>query len=300
MNTGFNTIRSEYTRWLNALGFSGGLVYDYKFKVADFFEYLGQNGICNISQVTQTQIDTYFEHLQRRPNKRTKTGGLGASQLNHHFAAIDKLCEFLHQMGMDGAPVPTNYRIKQDKSERIYKIETFTQDEIKTLYNCIENSFVDMPFKEREETREQLKLVFALFYACGVRRSEGFNLTLNDVDFDRKTIFVRQGKNYKDRIIPMSSGTYKTVENYIYNFRNLYKLPHKKLFIYKQSTLYSLLKDLPDYCPDKSILKKRMTLHILRHSIATHLLQNGMSIESIALFLGHSSLGSTQIYTHLV
>ncbi|MBN2777899.1 MAG: tyrosine-type recombinase/integrase [Bacteroidales bacterium] len=58
--------------------------------------------------------------------------------------------------------------------------------------------------------------------------------------------------------------------------------------------------DLPDYCPDKSIRKKRMTLHILRHSIATHLLQNGMSIESIALFLGHSSLESTQIYTHLV
>jgi integrase/recombinase XerD len=60
------------------------------------------------------------------------------------------------------------------------------------------------------------------------------------------------------------------------------------------------LKDLQKICTDENMRKKRITTHILRHSIATHLLQNGMNIENIALFLGHSSLVSTQIYTHIV
>lgn len=300
MNINFNTIYNGYVKWLEALGFSDGLVYDYKFKVTDFFEYLELKNINSITQIKQSHINTYFEHIQTRPNKRTQNGSLSPSHLNHHFSAIDKLCEFLHQIGMNKAPIPPNFRIKQDKYERIYKIQTYTQDEIKQLYNCINNAYCDLPYKEREETTEQLKLIFSLFYGCGLRRTEGFNVRIKDIDFNRKTLFIEQGKNYKDRIIPLSSGIYKNLEHYIYNFRNLYKLPHNKLFIYKQCTLYNLLKDLPEYCENKTIRQKRMTLHILRHSIATHLLQNGMDIENISKFLGHASLSSTQIYTHLV
>jgi integrase/recombinase XerD len=60
------------------------------------------------------------------------------------------------------------------------------------------------------------------------------------------------------------------------------------------------LKYLHSLCPDESIQSKRPTFHVLRHSIATHLLQNGMTIENIARFLGHNSLSSTQIYTHII
>lgn len=300
MNINFNTICNEYVKWLEALGFSEGLVYDYKFKVIDFFNCLEQTNICSVTQIKQSHINKYFEHTQARPNKITKNGSLSVSHLNHHFCAIDKLCEFLHQIGMHSAPIPTNFRLKRDKYERIYKIQTYTQDEIKQLYNCIDTAYCDLPYKEREETTEQLKLIFSLFYGCGLRRTEGFNVKIKDIDFNRRTLFVEQGKNYKDRIIPLSSGTYKNIEHYIYNFRNLYKLPHNRLFIYKQSTLYNILKDLPEHCENKAIRTKRITLHILRHSIATHLLQNGMDIENISKFLGHASLSSTQIYTHLV
>ena len=98
----------------------------------------------------------------------------------------------------------------------------------------------------------------------------------------------------------MNTAVCKALENYIYNFRNLLKLNHKRLFINTTGTLNDSLKDLQNVCDSEEIKSKKMTLHILRHSIATHLLQNGMSIESIALFLGHSSLESTQIYTHLI
>ena len=97
----------------------------------------------------------------------------------------------------------------------------------------------------------------------------------------------------------MNTSVCKALENYIYNYRNLQKLSHKRLFTYSVGKVADFLQDLQKITEVESIQTKRITLHILRHSIATHLLQAGMSIESIALFLGHSSLESTQIYTHL-
>jgi integrase/recombinase XerD len=214
--------------------------------------------------------------------------------------AIDKLLEFLHQMGMSAAPTPTNHRIKPDKEQRIKNIQPLTQQEIKTLQANIINTYSNLSFIQQERKHEQLKLIFALYYGCGLRRTEGFKLTVNDIDFDKKTIFIKQGKNYKDSIIPMNTSVCKALEHYIYNFRNLQKVNHKRLFIQSVGKVADSLQELQNVCGDEAIQSKRLTLHILRHSIATHLLQNGMSIESIARFLGHTSLESTQIYTHLV
>jgi integrase/recombinase XerD len=300
LNPNYNAIQKEYALWLSTLGFSNGLIYDYKFRAKDFFEWLQTQNIQAVNQINPKHLNTYFEHLQTRPNQRRKHGGLSASHLNHNFMAIDKLLEFLHQMGLQTAPIPTNFRIKPDKQQRINNIQPFTTAEIKTLQSNIENTYSELPFKIREAKQEQLKLIFALYYGCGLRRTEGFKLTVNDIDFDKKTIFIRQGKNYKDRIVPINTGIYKALEHYVYNFRNLLKLNHKRLFVNTTGTLNDSLKDLQKVTDSESIQNKRLTLHILRHSIATHLLQNGMSIESIALFLGHSSLESTQIYTHLI
>ncbi|MBX7204092.1 MAG: tyrosine-type recombinase/integrase [Bacteroidia bacterium] len=299
LNENYNTIQNEYATWLNTLGFSSGLVYDYKFRARDFFEWAEQNNINHISSLTQKHITQYFEYLQSRPNKRRK-GGLSAAHLNHNYMAIDKLLEFLHQMGMSTAPTPTNHRIKPDKEQRIKNIHPLTQQEIKTLQAGIINTYSNLNFIQQERKHEQLKLIFALYYGCGLRRTEGFKLTVNDIDFDKKTIFIKQGKGYKDRIVPMNTSVCKALEHYIYNFRNLQKVKHKRLFIQSVGKVADSLQELQNVCGDEAIQNKRLTLHILRHSIATHLLQNGMSIESIARFLGHTSLESTQIYTHLV
>ena len=295
LNDNYKIITAEYAVWLTTLGFSNGVVYDYKFRMRDFFEWLQEKNINNISNVQQKHIELYIIYLQTRPNKRRK-GGLSASHLNHSFIAIDKLLEFLHQIGMNTAPTPPNFRMPIDEQARINKIEPLTQQEIKTLQSNIYNTYSKSNFKIRERKHEQLKLIFVLYYGCGLRRTEGYKLTANDIDFEKKTIFVKQGKNYKDRIIPMNDSICKALEHYIYNFRNLQKVKHKRLFLSKTGTLNNSLQDLQKL----TNIDKRITLHILRHSIATHLLQNGMSIESIALFLGHSSLDSTQIYTHLI
>lgn len=301
MNTSFREINKQYTAWLDTLGFSSGVIYDYNYRVRDFFEWLDTETVSQVNQLTQKHINQYFEHLQNRPNKRRKGHLLSASHLNHNFIAVDKLLEFLNSHGLQNTPQPTNYRMPIDKDERIRKIETLTQDQIKTLLSAIENTYPKLNYTHREANHYELKLVFALAYGCGLRLSECLRIRFQDIDFERKTIFVEKGKNYKDRIIPMSTGVYNSLQDYIYNFRNNQKTAYNRLFLkVNKNALNKMLKHLQDTCEDEQIKEKRLSLHVLRHSIATHLLQNGMNIENISQFLGHSSLESTQIYTHLV
>ena len=299
MNASYKAILEEFLSWLDTLGYGKDFINGSKYRIDNFLEWLETKGICEINQLTDKHIKEYHKHLETRPNRVFKGHLLSTRQLYCNHYAIDKLLEFLHQYGMTSAPVPLNVRPKIDNSERVLQFDILTQQEIKTLYNCIPDTYQWLTYEKRQPKQYELKLIFALYYGCGLRRSEGYNLQLQDVDFDRKTIFVRQGKNYKDRIVPMSDGVYRELQDYIYNFRKQLKLDHNRLFICIPEAQLKRLQYLQNVCNNETIKTKRITLHTLRHSIATHLLQNGMSIENIALFLGHSSLDSTQIYTHI-
>lgn len=203
-------------------------------------------------------------------------------------------------MGAQTSLVPANRRIAIDEHQRIHRIEPFTVEEIKILQKTINNLYPHLEIEHRQLKQEQLRLVFVLFYACGLRLGEGYNLTPKDVDFNKRTLFIRQTKGYKDRIVPMSENVYKALRHYIYNFRNQIRCGHDRLFVQKKITLSVDLRYLHQQCNNEEIKRKRLHFHILRHSIATHLLQNGMSVENIARFLGHGCLESTQIYTHII
>ena len=300
MNTSYKAILTEYLSWLDTLGYSDDMICSCRRNIRPFFEWLENKQIHSITELTDKHIKVYHNYVETRPNKNYKGRRLGANHLNKIFFSIDKLMEFLHGYGMTNVPAPTNHRMEVDKQERILKIETFTQQEIKTLYNNIPNTYLSLPFKEREAKQSELRLIFTLFYGCGLRRTEGYNLQMQDIDFDKKTVFVEQGKNYKDRLIPMSAGVYKELQDYVYNYRHRLKVNHNRLFNSQKQSFNRKLKHLQSACEDETVKAKRLSTHVLRHSIATHLLQNGMSIENIALFLGHSSLATTQIYTHLI
>jgi len=300
MNTNYSAILEEYINWLDTLGYSKSLLSTCRMRIYDFFRWLESKQINSINLLTNKHIDDFYSDLETRENKLFKGKLLSVIHINMYFVAIDKLLVFLHQYGLATAPVPSNKRLKVDKNERVLPLDIFTQEEIKTLYNCIPNTYLCFSYEKRQAKQYELKLIFTLCYGCGLRCNEAYNLRIQDVDFEKKTVFVRQGKNYKDRIVPMNAGVYRDLQDYIYNFRNRLKLEHNRLFFSDVFMIRFRLKHLQNVCPDENIRKKRLTPHILRHSIATHLLQNGMNIENIALFLGHNSLNTTQIYTHLV
>ncbi|MDR2684252.1 MAG: tyrosine-type recombinase/integrase [Prevotellaceae bacterium] len=301
MNTSYKIILAEYRNWLDTLGYSKHLIGYCGTGGKLLLQWLESKQINSINLLNDKHIRDYHVHLEtRRSMSGKKENLLGAGQLNHLYFAADKFLEFLHHYGVSNAPAPTNKRIRTSEIDRIKKLDILTQDEVKTLYNCISDTYQRYNFAIRQEKHYELKLIFALYYGCGLRISEGENLQIKDIDFDKRTVFVKQGKGYKDRIVPMSAGVYKELQDYIYNFRCRYKINHSRLFMIKGATIGVRLKRLQQTCSDKTIKAKHLHIHILRHSIATHLLQNGMSIENISLFLGHSSLESTQIYTHIL
>ena len=150
--------------------------------------------------------------------------------------------------------------------------------------------------------------MLALLYSCGLRVSEASNLDLKDIWYDRQLVHVRKGKYYKERLIPFNRHTLEILEEYRYDARMLFNNHREsEAFLINQhgkrlqpQDFSRALDVLVKYSECESIKEKRITPHILRHSIATHLLQKEASLEDIQQFLGHSSLESTQIYTHIV
>jgi integrase/recombinase XerD len=150
--------------------------------------------------------------------------------------------------------------------------------------------------------------MLTILYGCGLRRNEAVHLDISDVVADKNYIYVRKGKNYKERIVPINTMGLNHLQNYLYESRPRFTKDDKQeMFFVSQrglrmngQSMLLRLKILIQRVDNTELQSKEVGLHTLRHSIATHLLQNGMSIENISLFLGHSSLESTQIYTHLV
>jgi integrase/recombinase XerD len=139
--------------------------------------------------------------------------------------------------------------------------------------------------------------MLSLIYSCGLRRSELINLKLTDIDSNRNIVVIRQSKGKKDRIAPLSLKILEMLRDYF----KLYK-PKVWLFegsiagtIYSEQSLQSVLKQ----ALAKVNIKKAVSLHWLRHSYATHLLESGTDLRYIQELLGHNSSKTTEIYTHV-
>ena len=295
LNASYQALIEHYAQWLQTLGFSKSIVYGYPKSIYYLLDYFENKGIDKINLITQKTIHDYILHLQSRKNLRSR-GALSIAHLNKSFDALDKFIEFLNQHSQNINLIPTNYRIAVDKIEYINSIKYLSKEEIKRLYDSVPSLFRRMSFKDREPRHALATLILDLCYGCGLRKSEVYNLEINDIDFDKKLIFIQQGKGYKDRYIPINETIYKRVKLFIYQHRRSFKTNHKRAFPFDKGTMVYYFREIVKYAE----LDSGTGLHTLRHSIATHLLQNGMKVEQISKFLGHSSLNSTQIYTHLI
>ena len=160
---------------------------------------------------------------------------------------------------------------------------------------------LDMPLKTDYDYRT--KAMLELLYATGMRVSELLSLRFSNIDLENTIVRV-EGKGSKERIIPFNDTSKKYLELYLNFYRPKLIKPGKnyeELFLNNRGTpmtrqgLFKLLKQL---CKELGI-KKNVSPHILRHSFATHLLNAGADLRVIQEFLGHSSISTTQIYTHV-
>jgi integrase/recombinase XerD len=264
---------------LERLGYSKATLYMLPKCVKEFLEV---QQIKSPDTITPAQITKHHEYLQTRPNQR-RPGGLSENHINHHVYALKTFFKWLEANG----EIPTNpISSLEFPSPKTKPREILTPEEIRKLYETCEN------YRERA--------ILSLYYGCGLRRTEGIKLDLKDVHFRTGLLYVRAGKGAKRRVVPMSKQVQTDLKTYAYKERNA--KPGETAFLVGQNgnrinanIICKILKSLLE----KADIKQEITLHSLRHSIATHLLEAGLNVENVREFLGHNHLESTQIYTRI-
>ncbi len=297
-------MEKSFREWLDVLGYAPTTVYNMPNLIRELFYYLEKQQVSNIKELDISHIESYYQTLKERSNQR-RGGGLSSAHLNKHIQAFRKFITYLRKVGRLEIP-----QIKLANEENENKLIYLTEGEIRELFEATQKATSNKNKSAEVVTAIQARdrAMLAVFYGCGLRRTEGVSLDVGDINFDRSILHVRKGKNYKERLVPISKTNLKYLTEYVYDHRPELTKGSKveALFIAYTSTkrmqgqsLMIRLRVLQYHTDNIELQEKEIGLHTLRHSIATHFLQAGMKLESISRFLGHGSLESTQIYTHL-
>jgi integrase/recombinase XerD len=280
-------LQAGFSQWLRILNFEPTSPRDMPKMLTEFLVYLEALDCNHPHDIHESHLKGYLDHLHEKPSK-TKEGAISLNYIRKHLQVIRKFSRYLTESGQGSFTV--RLRIK-GKSTNIKCI--LTQAEVSSLYDAVKENALGM----------RDKAILALYYGCGLRKNEGVNVNVRDVLLDKDLVYVRKGKGYKERYVPLAGAGKTDLENYI-----LYARPHLAGDSKDDALLLSVNGTrLTGFTAYERVQKLRRTagirkqagLHTLRHSIASHLLHSGMKLEQIQRFLGHSSMESTQIYTHL-
>ncbi len=300
----FQYVEKAFGEWLDVLGYAKQTADRLPIHAREFMHELEESGIRSIEAIEPKYFQQHYQRLQQRMNERDG-GALGAATLNKHRQALILFADYLRKIGRQALP----YIELQAQEVDDRDLEVLSVEQIRKLFAlCSDDNehVANLPAVGRALAQRDRALL-VVFYACGLRRNEGYHLDVGDVDLDRKCIHVRKGKARKERYVPFNDTNARFLSEYIHEGRLqlLRSRNEGALFVtvngrrQGDQSLAIRLEQLQLRSDDERMKERPITLHGLRHSIATHLLQGGMSLEKIARFLGHSSLESTQIYTHL-
>ncbi|MDI6700356.1 MAG: site-specific tyrosine recombinase XerD [bacterium] len=215
--------------------------------------------------------------------------GINARSISRKLTSIKNLYEFLYREKIiDKDPTENVLPPKLSKNLPDY----LTVEEVTSILNCIK---VDSPYDSRD------KAILETMYGAGLRVSELINLKLESVFYEECYIKVL-GKRMKERMIPLNRVALKSIEEYLKKYRGFFA-KEKSEFLFlsrrgKKLTRMDIWNILRKRAKEAGI-KKELHPHILRHSFATHLIEGGADLRSVQEMLGHSSIITTEIYTHV-
>ncbi len=287
----FKSLLKGFEQWLRVFGFAESTVYYSPAYVRSFFFFLETQGLNLLSEITNYQIRCYMQELSQRPNFKT---GRRLSQ-NYLLTNLNAIKLFArHILESKGIFLDSSYRCSRGQSA---KRAWLIRKEIEQLYGACEYG----------KKGDMNRTILGVYYGLGLRRSEGVGLDVGDIQKHSGMALIRYAKFKQVRFVPIGEKIQYDIDNYKRRYRDPIlkkkgRHSEKALLISVQGnrisgeSLYSRIQNLAT----KAGVATPLSLHSLRHSIATHLMENGLSLENIAGFLGHKSLESTQIYTHLV
>lgn len=266
------------------LSLSDNSIYAYSHDIEIFRQYLNETDhSLLLNQIKQEDIELFFKYLYDL--------GLSASSQARILSGIKKFFSYLSQEKI----ITENPSILLSSPSIGRNLpDVLTYNEISSMINNIDLS---LPFGHRN------KAIIEVLYGCGLRVSELISLKISDI-YNKDEFIKVIGKGNKERLIPIGKGILKSIHLYIEGERNIQNINKKNtdvLFINKRGTglsrqmIYIIIKELAQ----RTGIKKKIGPHTLRHSFATHLIEGGADLRAIQQMLGHSSIGTTEIYTHI-
>ena|SRR5882672_10157730 len=188
----YNYLLKSYKEYLQVLGYAAPTVQSWPIHVREFLHYIENKGIQSILNIESSHISDFINYIKQRTNRRNKGTALSSSSINKIINAVNVFIKFLNSTGKFIVE-STAQRAEESISERII----LTVTEIKQLY---EATF--LPHRENSIAIGQRdRAIIAIFYGCGLRRSEGKQLNITDIDLQKRLLFVRKGKGNKQRYV---------------------------------------------------------------------------------------------------
>lgn len=256
----------KYRKWMVANRYPETTINTYTSMMMKLLRFVSprEAGECTAEDVIR-YIEEYI-----LPNR------LSQSFQNQFISAVKKFYIHIYRRVLDPGSI-TRPR------PRHHLPNVLSKEEVKQMLSVIAN--------------EKHRVMLSLIYACGLRRSELIRLVPQDIEKTRGLLRIRQAKGFKDRIVPVSEKTIEMIDIYLLHYK-----PERYLFEGEKPgdpySTSSLAKVLKNACA-RAKIKKPVTLHWLRHSYATHLLESGTDLRYIQELLGHKSSRTTEIYTHV-
>ena len=278
-----NDYKDEYIRYLRfQKGYSKLTIESYHRDIAEFIEFMNREGISKFRDVEYVVLRVYLIELHRKK--------LSANTINHKLSTLRNFYRYM---------VKKKY-LKNNPFLLVDSLKTAKRNPdflyVEEMIGLLDSIDTSNPLGIRN------KAMLEMMYATGLRCSEVVNLKISDIDFGQNILLVK-GKGEKDRYVPFHDYAKECLITYIDNVRGELAIhqDHNYVFVNNRGNKMTNrgVEDILNRVAYKYDSLMRIHPHAIRHSFATHMLDAGMDIRVVQQLLGHSSLSTTQIYTHV-
>ncbi len=287
---GILNLAKQYFRWMEIQNYSVHTIKGYRYQLGWFLSWCHESSFYQIHQINKKIIEKYKIHLSQRTSKR-KDSLISTSAQNDFLSVVCGFFRWLvkQEYVLNNSCEEVSYYPSTKKLPR----DTLNAEEVEHVLNQ-----TDLTTAKGIRDRA----IMEVLYSSGLRRGELFHLCIQDLDLARGLILVIEGKGRKDRLVPLGERAIKWLEKYLVEVRSrsMKKASENTLFLTMHGKAFAspnrFTSIVREYINTAKIEKKG-SCHLLRHAMATGMLQGGASIRHVQKCLGHSDLSSTEIYT---
>jgi integrase/recombinase XerD len=281
----------DFLEWMNARNYAERTVRNHRFCLGYFFDWCEERGVFEAREVTKTVLDRYQHYLFHYRSEKTgkplsfRSQSVRLSPVRGFFKCHARYNHILYNPASE---------LVLPKMEKRLPRNILTAKEAELVLNRPDASTV-LGVRDRA--------ILEVLYSTGIRRGELVKLEIYDLEAEKGTLMIRQGKNRKDRMVPIGEQAIAWCEKYLFGSRpqlvvdqnepTLFLTRHGKPFRPKR------MSELVHKYVEDADLGKEGSCHMFRHTMATLMLENGADIRYIQAILGHGNLETTEIYTHV-